>query len=235
MKALMNLKTKIASKHSLVRPNLALSGILAAACLFGMASVSSGVTIVDPTAFSPYADMSTATPGVTLSTPGNGNGTAIYAVPFNALSLTGNYLGFQSAPNPFYSTSFTSSIPLRADFTSPASSVSVDFALDTGTGWTSELRAFDSGNNLLGSQVLGSGTGTISAPGISYILAYFNTAQFFPDEAGITRIEFSTASTAVPDGGSTLALLGVAVAALLSLCGIPKTAWAGARAQPRLS
>lgn len=204
------------SNRACFQSTLLLSSILAVSGLLGILPVASATTI-DPTTYPANTDISTATPGVTMSTPGNGNGTDIYAVPFNSLSLNGSFLGYQNDPTPYYSTLFTSLIPLRADFISPVSSVSVSFELDATTGWGAQVYAYNSGGTEIGSGTYTSGPQlvTISAPDISYILAYFTTAQYFPDVAGITSIDSQAPSvSSVPDGGNTLALLATAAIGL---------------------
>jgi len=210
----------IISNHTSSPRSLFLSGILACSCLLGAIPYALGTTTVDPTTFASDADLSTATSGVVLSAPNNGLNMSVFADPVFGNATSGNRFGQTNVPGGYYD-SFDSSSPLRATFTTPIASVTVRFGIDAPIGSTGfgSLTAFDIGGLALGpSMTTLAGGGdevlTWTGPNISYILAYIGGNLGASDFAGITRLDFDPATASAPDGGSTVALLGLAIAGL---------------------
>jgi len=116
--------------------------------------------------------------------------------------------------------SFDFDSPLRATFTTPIASVTVRFDLDntsqffTGFG---TVEAYGPGG------LIGTMSTTAGGPGgdimftdssITHILAYIGGDLFGADFTGITLLQFDPLTNSTPDGGSTVALLGLAIAGL---------------------
>ena len=200
--------------HSTNGRNPFAAALLAASCLLGMASVSSGALVtVDPTIVAPGTNLSNPAPGVTLSAPGNPNGTSVFSIGQNALSVLGNAFG-NSAGGVNLSSGWSAALPLRADFAPTATSVTIGFTLDgfPGGAGRANLLAFNAANVQIGIQQ-SSGVGdfvgdlTLSVAGIHHIVAFYSGSTAGYDFVIINRLSFTpaAAAAAVPEPGSALA------------------------------
>lgn len=188
-------------------------------------TVNAAPILVDADAFAAGTNISAAFPGVTLSAVGGGfsSGPSIFAVdplagaePFTA--STGRLVfGTDSAsfPHLFREPGF---LNMRVDFASPTNFVSIDYisndAADTGF-----LRAFDSGNNLLGTYTTASlaanafeaMTFSSGTSNIAYILAGGLNGS---SSGGLDNLQYGEAVAAVPEPTSLLLLGTGALGAL---------------------
>ncbi len=169
---------------------------------------------MDPTQYSSGTDISFATPGVVLSNPSNPGSPDVVSVPLFTGDPNGSFIGSGSPGS--YNSVFTQTSPLKALFTSPVSSITVDFTFggfpgDSGFG---EIEAFSAMGTPMGTAMGGPDPSsiTIFGGGVSYIDIFTgNTAGY--DVVGISGISFTPAGAMVPDAASTGALLTVALTA----------------------
>lgn len=179
--------------------------------LFGSAALAIGLMVANLSAapitgevfFTGSADLKLGVANATYSTADN-----IVFLPnvaIDEVSSNGAYAGLQAATSATF-TNFT----FGAVGTTGALAVSPLWTFtDAGTGWTYTFDlASISVNAVLGTQRLLEGYGTLNITGAGSPYTATNGYWTLSSSGVQTRVTFSSYATSVPDGGSTLVLLG---------------------------
>lgn len=175
---------------------------LAGAAALAVTGAAASAAVLDPDSYSNGQDISNAVAGVTLTTVFAGGGDpavdilgtgAVFARNSGAVSTGGRGFAHSSNNVLWGNGSFEY---LRVDFTSGASSVSLDFINNDNSDNNAQLLAFDAGGTLVDSELFAAnlnGPETLTVMGnISYVFAYWDQINR-ADNGALDNLQYTAA------------------------------------------